>query len=169
MARRKRNQNRSRIWRWISFAVFAAILSLLSYSVIQKKSPAEVLQKLFSKKGNADPLLAMSKSELREALVQNQSELAKTQELLELCQSNDGYTKGVISTSSNSLNMRSEASLDGSILMRIPNGSSVSILYYDDEELFLDGSVGRWCRIKYADQEGWVWGNYIDELNSPFE
>jgi len=61
--------------------------------------------------------------------------------------------------------MRSEASLEGDIIIRIPTGSEVSILYYDERELLLDGAIGQWCKVKYADKEGWVWGNYIDPIN----
>lgn len=87
--------------------------------------------------------------------------LATVQEQLAECQESNRASKGVINTETASLNMRSAPSLTSDILIKIPNGSQVDILYYDDEELVLDGAIGSWCKVVYAGQEGWVWGNYL--------
>ena len=74
---------------------------------------------------------------------------------------NFGPGRAKIDVSVEALNMRSEPSLSGDVLSRIPNGSIVGVLYFDDKEEYLDGATGKWCRIKYIGQEGWVWGNYL--------
>lgn len=164
MARRSRYKERSKIWPWVSFVVFGLVATLLGYSVIKKESPAAVLKSIFASDLQEDDVRRLSKSELV-ALAEEQSlKLAELEGALQSCQAGDGYQKGVIKTSSPTLNLRSEASLESDVLIKIPVGSQVSIVYYDDRELLLDGAMGRWCRIKYADQEGWAWGNYVEKL-----
>lgn len=163
MARRRRYSKSSRIWPWVSFIVFALILALLGFSIINKQSPAQVLSSLFGSDLPADDLRRLDKNELVELVTQKNLELNQLKKELQKCIEDDGFRKGIISTSSSTLNMRSEPSLESAVLLEIPTGSQVSILYYDDRQLFLDGAMGQWCKIKYADQEGWVWGNYISQ------
>ncbi len=105
----------------------------------------------------------LTKKELVILVEQQESKIALLESDLEECLDNDGFKKGIITTESSTLNMRSEPSLESDVLLRIPSGSTVSILYYDDRQLMLDGDIGQWCKIKYADQEGWIWGNYVKE------
>ena len=65
---------------------------------------------------------------------------------------------------SETMNMRSKPSLISEIIMRIPANSEVEIMYYDTETFFLENKADKWCRIKYAGTEGWVWGNFIEEF-----
>jgi hypothetical protein len=48
------------------------------------------------------------------------------------------------------------------IVIQIPSGSEVVILRYG-EEVELKGEKGRWCRVAYRAQIGWVWGKFIKE------
>lgn len=72
--------------------------------------------------------------------------------------------RGMVIIESQTLNLRDKPSLASSILMKIPANSEVEILYYDDKTYYLENLPGKWCRIRYADKEGWVWGNYIKEF-----
>ncbi len=163
MARRRSYKEKSKIWPWVSFVVFGLIVGLLGYSVITKQSPVNVLKTMFASDLSPDDLRRLDKSDLIALVEQRDADIAALSEELEQCKTGDGFQKGIINTSSATLNMRSEASLESEIVIRIPTGSKVSILYYDERQLFLDGAMGQWCRIKYADQEGWVWGNYVDK------
>ncbi len=165
MAKRRKYSKRSPIWTWVSFLVFGAIIALLGYSVISKKSPAAVIKSLWASDLPADDLRRLNKDELIQKLEESQGTISSLESQLADCKNDDGYTKGIIETSSPTLNLRSEPSLESAILLKIPTQSTVSILYYDERELVLDGAMGQWCRVVYADQEGWVWGNYVREVN----
>lgn len=159
--RRNRYRQRSRVWPWISFVVFSLVLLLLGTSILKKKSPAEVLKSLFKSDLPPDDPRSFNKKELIALLSERDQEIETLQEKLKECLLDDGFKKATISTSSNTLNMRSEPSLSSSVIIKIPNGSEVSILFFDQRELLLDGAMGQWCKIRYAENEGWVWGNYL--------
>jgi len=59
------------------------------------------------------------------------------------------------------LNLRSKPSDKSSIVTKIPNGSRVQILGYDDKEVIVNGETGKWCNIEFKDTIGWAWGNFI--------
>ena len=164
MARRRKYNKRSPIWPWVSFIVFGAIIALLGYSVITKTSPAKVISSLFSSDLPADDLRRLNKDELIERIGASQGVISDLESQLADCKNDDGYTKGIIETSSPTLNLRSDPSLESDIIFKIPTNSKVSILYYDEKELLLDGAMSKWCKVSYADQEGWVWGNYLREV-----
>jgi len=124
-----------------------------------------VIKSLWSSELPADDLRRLNKAELIQKIEDAQTTISNLETQLANCQNDDGYTKGIIETSSPTLNLRSEPSLESAILLKIPTQSKVSILYYDERELVLDGAMGKWCRVIYAEQEGWVWGNYIKEIN----
>ncbi len=71
------------------------------------------------------------------------------------------YRTAIVSTDATSLNLRSQPNLSSDVVIKIPDSSAVKVLYFDEEVLVLDGKTGKWCKIKYADKEGWVWGNYL--------
>ncbi len=165
MGKRRKYNKRSPFWSWLSFIIFGVIIALLGYSVVVKKSPAAVLSSLFSSDLPADDLRRLNKDELIQQVEEYQGAIANLENQLADCQNDDGYTKGIIETSSPTLNLRSEPSLESDIILKIPTKSKVSILFYDDRELVLDGAKGQWCRVIYAEHEGWVWGNYVREIN----
>ncbi|WP_409251477.1 SH3 domain-containing protein [Bacillus sp. SCS-153A] len=57
----------------------------------------------------------------------------------------------------NSLNVRSSAGLNGSIIGKLNKGSKVSVT----------GSVSGWYRIKFGGSEGWTSSQYIEKSSSP--
>jgi len=164
MARRNRYQKRSAVWSWVSFLIFGAIIVLLGYSAFTRKSPAKVIKSMWASDLPEDDVRRLNKSELITKLEEAEAQISDLEIQLQSCKTDDGYTKGVIETSSPTLNLRSDPSLESEILLRIPTNSRVSILYYDERRLILDGAMGQWCRVKYVDQEGWVWGNYVREV-----
>lgn len=160
-SRRKRYRQRSKVWPWISFVVFSMVLMLLGYSIYKKESPAAVIKSLFKSDLPADDPRRLNKKELMVLLTTKDQQIAKLEEELNACILDDGFKKATISTTASTLNMRDDASLSGEVIVKIPNGSKVSILYFDERELLLDGAMGQWCKVKYAGKEGWVWGNYL--------
>jgi len=157
-------RSRSSIWPWISFIVFGLIIALLVSSVIKNERPDKILADLFSKKEKMKSTDAskLGKKELRNLLSKQDSLIEQLSAELEDCRHDDGFNKAYINTVSESLNLRSEPSLSSDILVKIPNRSRVSIIEWDDVEYYLEGSNGKWCRIKYVEYEGWVWGNYLE-------
>ena len=165
MTRNRRRKNKeSGIWRWVSFIVFALILSLLIISIVKRQSPVKTIKMIVPERTQQDSLMAKSKTDLVGVIRQQESKIQKLQEQIEGLQQAFNAGKGKIVTSSDALNLRTKPSLGNNILMKIPNGSVVDILSYDSETVVLDGEEGRWCLIKYGSTEGWVWGNYVVEL-----
>lgn len=162
--RRRRNNRSSRIWTWISFVVFSLLLILLGLSIYKKQTPRALIKSYLEGSNDGTSIERMSKKELRVLASQQETLIEDLKKELDECKTDDGFRKGRISTTSDALNMRSAPSIDSDVIMRIPNGSSISILFFDTTTLVLEGESGSWCKIKYADQEGWVWGNYVESL-----
>lgn len=71
--------------------------------------------------------------------------------------------KGMVQTEKGSnLNMRALPAENSQVVIQIPNGAEVIILRYG-EEVELNGEKGRWCRVAYRAQLGWVWGKFVKE------
>jgi len=92
-------------------------------------------------------------------------QLGEVQEQLAICRGQKQYKRGLIDIESNTVNMRSEASLSSDIIMQIPDSSVIQILYYDTNRYILNDKYGKWCRVRYAETDGWIWGNFIKELD----
>lgn len=72
-------------------------------------------------------------------------------------------TKGMVQTEKGSnVNMRALPAEDSQVVIQIPTGAEVVILRYG-EEVELKGEKGRWYRVAYRAQIGWVWGKFIKE------
>ncbi len=71
------------------------------------------------------------------------------------------HKKATIDVESGTLNMRDKPLLSSNVIARIPDGSVIDILYFDTETYYLEGERGKWVKVKYANQEGWVWNKYI--------
>lgn len=151
----------SKLWTWLSFIVFGLIIALLATSLIQKRSPAKVLSSIFKTKKIESDFNTYSKAELVEIIKAQNNKIDSIDTRLNAYIRDFGSGRGRINVNVEALNMRSEPSLAGDVLDRIPNNTIVGVLYFDNEEQYLDGATGSWCRIKYAGQEGWVWGNYL--------
>ncbi len=71
--------------------------------------------------------------------------------------------RAFVTTKNNSgLHLRSEKSLNSSSVVFAPEGSEVIILYYDQQQMRVNGKAGRWCRARYNGLEGWAWGWHLD-------
>jgi tetratricopeptide (TPR) repeat protein len=46
---------------------------------------------------------------------------------------------------------------------KIPNGSPVIVLGFEDHETILDGKTNRWCKVNFGGKIGWVWGEFLVE------
>ena len=64
----------------------------------------------------------------------------------------------VMTENNNGLYLQSEKNLNSSTIVFAPEGSEVTILYYDQNQVKIRGKVGRWCRVRYDGREGWAWG-----------
>lgn len=153
----KPNNKKNNYFRW-AYIVFFCLISLwLLTSIILQKNPTEVLSSAVSKIPNptneAKDKTILEKDSIIEAL---KAELSK-------CKGSN-FSKALVIIDGSTLNMRSEAALTSKIVMRIPANSEVEIMFYDTETYYLNGEAGRWCRIRYAEKEGWVWGNFISEI-----
>lgn len=72
--------------------------------------------------------------------------------------------KGQIQTEGGGIvNMRDLPSEDGAVVIPIPTGAEVIIFRYGEDTVLKNGEQGRWCRIAYKAQLGWVWGKYVKE------
>lgn len=163
MSRKRKYNARSPIWTWISFIVFALIITLLASALIRKESPAEVLRSLYERyTSSMSEVDRMSKKKLRSVVKEQRATIDSLALALESFQQKNVSKTAYISTQSESLNMREEPSLSSSVIMKIPNRSKVTILHCDNTEYYLDGANGVWCRISFDDMDGWVWGNYLD-------
>jgi uncharacterized protein YgiM (DUF1202 family) len=75
------------------------------------------------------------------------------------------YQQAIVNVETESLNMRDKPVLGAEVVMKLPVGSVVEILYYDNETYRIGGEYGKWCKIRYTGKEGWVWGNYLELID----
>jgi len=106
-----------------------------------------------------------SRAELQSIIDIQQEQMDSLSQELTALKNKSPYRTALVKTVANSLNLRSEPNLSSEVVIKIPDSSAVKILYFDEEVLMLDGVPGQWCKVKYADKEGWVWGNYLEILD----
>lgn len=75
------------------------------------------------------------------------------------------YLKGVIKTevAGSKVNVHSEASEDAPTIVQVVAGDDLVIFRYGEETTLKNGEKGKWCRVAYRAQIGWVWGKYVKE------
>jgi len=153
------------IFQWIYFALFGLITVWLLSSIFFQKSPVALLKSISSKTKQIIPeSTIVPYDSLVIRLNRKEQELSAITKKLEICKGEKNFKKALIDIESNNVNMRAKPSLSSDIVLKIPDSSVVQIQYYDTEKFILDGKYGRWCRIIYANEEGWVWGNFLKEL-----
>lgn len=158
----KTNKN---IFQWVYMGVFGLVSIWLLSSIFFQKSPMELIKSISSKtKQIAPESTIVPYDSLVIRLDRKEREIGVLNKKLEICKGEKNFKKALIDIESNNVNMRSAPSLSGDIVLKIPDSSIVQIQYYDTEKYILDGKFGRWCRIIYANEEGWVWGNFLKEL-----
>ena len=155
--KRKKDKNSQKLILPILMAL--SILWLITAS-IKDKSPTELLSDLYSwTLGRASTY--HSKKDLHASINKKTFKIdSLNYEIKELINKSP-YRTAIVKTEANSLNLRSRPNLSADVVIKIPDSSAVEVLYYNEEVLVLDGETGKWCKIKYADKEGWVWGNYL--------
>jgi len=84
VARRRKYDQRSKIWSWISFVTFSLVVVLLGYSVFKKESPAKVLKSIFMSDRDPDDIKSLSKRELVSLIEEKDQTLAQLQSDLDL-------------------------------------------------------------------------------------
>jgi uncharacterized protein YgiM (DUF1202 family) len=158
MNRRYGEKERNQILKWASYIIFAIIVLWLLASIIIKKSPIDLLSSTFSK------IPSPTSNSMQEELMQKDSIINELKLRLEAYEGKGNYGRALVIIDSETLNMRSGPSLTSEIVTKIPANSEVEILFYDTQTYYLNSLPGKWARIKYAGQEGWVWGNFIREI-----
>ena len=123
-----------------------------------QKSPVEVLSSTFSK------IPTPASSALQEEIMKKDSIIAELEKKLATYEGMGNYKRGMVIIDSPTLNLRSGPSLSSDVVMRIPANAEVEIMFYDTETFYLNSKPGKWCRIRYAGNEGWAWGNFINEI-----
>lgn len=161
MRKRKTKRRHSKIWTWISFLVFAVIISILAGALITRQTPAAFLSKLFTHKKQDSDYTDRSKKDLILLLESRDSIVTRMAGELNLMRKRCGLGLATVIVDNEALNMRTEPSINAEIKTRIPNGSSVVVLEYADEEVFLNGQKGQWVFIEFSGDRGWAWGNYL--------
>jgi flagellar biosynthesis GTPase FlhF len=70
--------------------------------------------------------------------------------------------KTIVNTTANRLNLRQDPQISKhNIIAKIPTGEEVSLIEYVGEETIINGKTGRWCRIEYNGQQGYVFEAYL--------
>lgn len=154
-----RGNNKSQTpYGWILFVLTMIWLAIAAFA---QKSPIHVITDVYhSTIGDSLKVTKTNATWIGIATKKN-SAIDSLAVLLDKCENASPYLSGSIEINDDFVNMRSEANLSSSILTKVPNGAKVDVLYFDTKELFWDGKMGKWGKVKYADLEGWIWGNYI--------
>lgn len=141
--------------------IIVFLLLWLILSILKGLSPTALIGSIFSSQEDS-PEYAYTKKQLYQMHLSGQSTIDSLNGVIE--SHSEKYRQAFINIDSESLNMRDKPSLSSTIILQIPDSSKVDILFYDTQEFILAGKYGKWCRINYAGQEGWVWGNYLVEM-----
>ena len=148
-------------YKWILPTALALLLLWLIGSSMRGKSPTEFFSDIYYWVVGSDSP-NKSRAELKTIILANEFKVDSLSSALEELKNKSPYRTAIVKTTANSLNLRSQPNLSSEVVIKIPDSSAVKILYFDEEVLVLDGETGKWCKIKYADKEGWVWGNYLE-------
>jgi hypothetical protein len=154
--RRKESNNSKYILPLLLFLV----ISWSIISSLKDKSPTALIIDAYEwvlGKESTNP----NKAELQAILDQKSYLIDSLSNTIEELQNKSPYRTAIVNTTANELNLRSQPNLSSEVVIKIPDSSAVKILYFDEEVLVLEGETGKWCKIRYADKEGWVWGNYL--------
>ncbi len=146
--------------KWIFPLSFALLLLWLIGSSMRGKSPTEFFSDVYHWIIGADSP-NKNREELKSIILTKELQVDSLSAVLDELKNKNPYRTAIVKTTANSLNLRAEPSLSSEVVIKIPDSSAVKILYFDEEVLVLDGETGQWCKVKYADKEGWVWGNYL--------
>lgn len=160
--RRRRNDSEGN--KFILPIALALLCLWILASSLKGKSPTELFSEVYYWVVGSDSP-NKSRAELKSIIQTKDLKIDSLASELTEIKNKSPYRTALVKTSANSLNLRSEPNLSSDVVIKIPDSSAVKILYYDEEVLVLDGETGKWCKVKYADKEGWVWGNYLEMVD----
>jgi len=146
---------------WVLSILLFLSLFIIGYSVYLKQVPNDTSKYLWSKVTGKNYKLAPSVDSLLFQISIKDNLIDSLQTSLKKYEKINIHKKALVDVEQGTLNMRSEPQLVSSIIAKIPDSSLVDVLYFDTKVYYLGGKSGRWCKIKYADQDGWVWGGFI--------
>jgi len=158
--RRRPGEGRNK---WILPLICALLFIWLAGASLRGKSPTELFSDVYYWIIGSDSP-NKSRSELKSIIETKDLKVDSLASALEELKNKSPYRSAIVKTTANSLNLRSQPNLSSEVVIKIPDSSAVKILYFDEEVLVLDGETGKWCKVKYADKEGWVWGNYLETI-----
>lgn len=160
MYRNRRRRNQVPLRKYLYYGFLGTMSVWFLASIIAGQSPTTLVKYYWAKITNQDLTPYRSANELSTLLLSKETEVEALHARIDSMESSQ-YNIATVSVDSPTLNLRSANTLNSEILFKIPNGAAVEILYYDTENLILKGKTGQWCKVKYADKEGWVWGNFL--------
>ena len=161
-SRRRKNETGGN--KWLLPLVLVLSILWIAGSSMRGKSPTEFFSDIYYWViGEESP--NPSRAALKTIIVDKDLRIDSLSAAIEELKNKSPYRTAIVKTEDNSLNLRAEPNLSSEVVIKIPDSSAVKILYFDEEVLVLDGVAGKWCKVKYADKEGWVWGNYLEIQN----
>ena len=155
--KRRKESNNSK---YILPLLFFILTFWLMIASIKDKSPIALLGDAYAwviGNESSNP----NKAELKTIIDKKSFLIDSLTNTIEELKNKSPYRTAIVNTTANELNLRSQPNLSSEVVIKIPDSSAVKILYFDEEVLILEGETGKWCKIRYADKEGWVWGNYL--------
>ncbi len=158
--KKKKRKKESNNGKYILPLLLFLVTSWSIISSVKDKSPTALIADAYGwilGKEVSNP----NKAELKVIIDQKSYLIDSLSNTIEELQDKSPYRTAIVNTTANELNLRSQPNLSSEVVIKIPDSSAVKILYFDEEVLVLEGETGKWCKIRYADKEGWVWGNYL--------
>jgi uncharacterized protein YgiM (DUF1202 family) len=147
-------------------ALFVLLLLWLILSSIFNRSPVGLMMATVDYMlGSANGKPSLSYTQLKNENERKDSLIAELQNALEMLKKSSGYQQAMVKVESESLNMRNKPALGSEVVLQLPVGTVVEVLYYDNETQRIGGDYGKWCKVRYAGTEGWVWGNYLELID----
>jgi len=157
--KRGRNTNKKSLIQWWMWVIALTVAWLIGSSYMQK-SPTQMVSDLY-RNLLGQPTKYLSPEQQSAATDVYKDSLRILHHEISELKNRSPYRKALVDTDATSLNLRSASNLNSDVVIKIPDSSIIEVIYFDEEVLVLDGEAGKWCKIRYADKEGWVWGNYV--------
>jgi hypothetical protein len=152
-----KNSGSGKLWIVISIILFLWIL----LSSIFQYSPTFLLKAtwvyMFGEAGSEYP----NYGELQRENLRKDSSLVELEQAFKMLKKSSNYQQALVNVDSDYLNMRAKPVLGADVVAQLAVGTVVELLYYDSETHRIGGEYGKWCKIRYGGEEGWVWGNYL--------
>jgi len=160
--RKSRKRSKKSQFPWWSW-VIGILFLWLCYSIYDGKSPTQSITDLYRNILGKEQLYMSPKQ--KDAAVKVYTDSINALNIFIRKQAEfTPFRKAIVNTENNSLNLRLESNITSEVVIKIPDSSIVEVIYFDEEIFVLEGEPGKWCKIRYADKEGWVWGNYVTIL-----